>query len=205
MDTQSGPRETRGSNDLSALEVAESLCACATTRHIARLLTQLYDHFLRNVGVEAPQFALLVEIDKEERSHHSAIGLECGMDKTTVSRNLKLLQRKRWVKSVQGRDRRERHVTLTHAGRKQLAAAWPEWRNAQNHLRTVITGEEWAAMFQMLTRVMDAARTAHRTLAAQEAEPRKHRRPIVAGPTAPRRRHAQSTRSNRKSGNDTRT
>ena len=174
MAGQSRTRQTRGSSDISSPAVAESLCACATTRQIARLLTQLYDRFLRNVGVEAPQFALLVEIDKEERSHHSAIGLQCGMDKTTVSRNLKLLERKGWVKSTRGRDRRERHVTLTQAGRKRLAAAWPEWRKAQTHLRTVMTGEEWTAMFHMLHVVMDAARAAHRKLAAEEAGPKKH-------------------------------
>ena len=179
MGRQSGPMETRGAN---ALEVAEGLCACATTRHIARLLTQLYDHFLRNVGVEAPQFALLVVIDQEERSHHSAIGLQCAMDRTTVSRNLKLLERKGWVKSMRGRDRRERHVTLTQAGRKRLAAGWPEWRKAQNHLRTVMTGEEWTGMFRVLHIVMDAAQAAHRRLAAQEVERENTRRPIFAGP-----------------------
>ena len=171
MDRPSGPTKARGSNDM---------CACATTRHVARLLMQLYDHFLRNAGVEAPQFALLVAIDKEDRSRHSAIGLQCAMDKTTVSRNLKLLERKGWVTSIRGRDRRERHVTLTQAGRKRLAAGWPEWRKAQNHLRTVMTGEEWTGLFHMLHMVMDAAQAAHRKVAAQEAEHRHTRRPIFA-------------------------
>ena len=143
-------------------EVPEDACACATSRHIARLLTQLYDHFLRKAGVEAPQFALMVAIDKEERSPQSAIGLQCAMDRTTVSRNLKLLERKGWITSTRGRDRRERHVMLTRAGRKRLAAGRPEWRKAQNYLRGVMTGEEWTGMFHALQVAMDAAQAAHR-------------------------------------------
>ena len=169
MDGQSELRRTRGSHDSSSLEVAESLCACATTRHIARLLTQLYDHFLRKAGVEAPQFALMVAIDKAERSHQSAIGRQCAMDRTTVSRNLKLLERKGWITSTRGRDRRERHVMLTRSGRKRLAAGRPEWRKAQNYLRGVMTGEEWTGMFHALHIAMGAAQAAHRKLAAQES------------------------------------
>ena len=165
------PIATRGLKDVDVSAAPEDACACATSRHIARLLTQLYDRFLRKAGVEAPQFALLVAIDKEERSHQSAIGLQCAMDRTTVSRNLRLLERKDWIKSTRGRDRRERHVTLTLAGRKRLAAGWPEWRKAQNHLRSVMTGEEWKNMFHMLQVVTDAAQTAHRKLGAQAMEP----------------------------------
>ena len=159
--------ETRGPNDNDFSEAPQNACACATSRHIARLLTQLYDHFLRKAGVEAPQFALMVVIEKEERSHQSAIGLQCAMDRTTISRNLKLLERKGWIRSTKGRDRRERHVTLTRAGRKRLAAGWPEWRKAQNYLRGVMTGEEWTGMFHSLQIAMDAAQAAHRKLAAQ--------------------------------------
>ena len=160
------PIATRGLKDVDVSAAPGDACACATARHIARLLTQLYDRFLRKAGVEAPQFALMVAIDKVEQSHQSAIGLQCAMDRTTVSRNLQLLERKGWIKSTRGRDRRERHVTLTLAGRKRLAAGWPEWLKAQNHLRSVMTGEEWKNMFHMLQVVADAAQTAHRRLGA---------------------------------------
>jgi DNA-binding MarR family transcriptional regulator len=157
----------RGPNDIYFSEAPENACACATSRHIARLLTQLYDHFLRKAGVEAPQFALMVAIDKAERSHQSAIGRQCAMDRTTVSRNLKLLERKGWITSTRGRDRRERHVTLTREGRKRLAVGRPEWRKAQNYLRGVMTGEEWTGMFHALQIATDAVQAAHRKLTAQ--------------------------------------
>jgi DNA-binding MarR family transcriptional regulator len=160
------PNDIDRSEAMEAMEDADA-CACATSRHIARLLTQLYDHFLCKAGVEAPQFALMVAIDKEERSHQSAIGRQCAMDRTTVSRNLKLLERKGWVTSTRGRDRRERHVTLTREGRKRLAAGWPEWRKAQNYLRGVMTGEEWTGMFHALQIATHAAQAAHRKLAAR--------------------------------------
>lgn len=165
MDRQTRPTNTRGSNDRRVPETADNVCACATTRHAARLLTQLYDHFLRPAGIEAPQFALMVAIDEQHRSHQSAIGLRCAMDKTTVSRNLRLLQRKGWITSTRGRDRRKRQVVLTGAGRKRLAAGWPEWRKAQNQLRAFMRGDEWSAMFRTLQAVMKAAQAAHHRLA----------------------------------------
>jgi DNA-binding MarR family transcriptional regulator len=106
-------------------------------------------------------------IDEEEPALQSAIGLQCAMDRTTVSRNLKLLERKGWITSTRGRDRRERHIMLTRAGRKRLAAGRPEWRKAQNYLRGVMTGEEWTGMFHALQIAMDAAQAAHRKLAVQ--------------------------------------
>lgn len=147
----------------SRASAADALCACATARHVARLLTQLYDGFLRRADVQAPQFALMVVVDKDPGCSQVGIGRRCAMDKTTVFRNLKLLERKGWVASTVGPDGRQRRVALTAAGRKKLAAGWPEWRKAQDHLRSVMTGREWAAMFrtfQTITRATESARRA---------------------------------------------
>jgi DNA-binding MarR family transcriptional regulator len=97
------------------------------------------------------------------------------LDRTTVSRNLKLLERKGWIRSTRGGDRRERQITLTPAGRKRLAAGRPEWMKAQSQLRAVMTAEEWRAMLRMLHRVLEAVRAAHRELAAQPVKPESRR------------------------------
>ena len=156
-------------NTESAAAPSEDACACATARHVARLLTHLYDRSLQNVGIEAPQFALLVVLHTQRPNSQAAIGRHCAMDKTTVSRNLKLLERKGWIRSKKARDRREPQFPLTPAGRKRLAAGWPEWRTAQAQLRAVMTDEEWAAMFQMFRTLTNAAQTALNNVAAVRA------------------------------------
>jgi DNA-binding MarR family transcriptional regulator len=132
-------------------------CACATARLAARTLTQLYDAALRDSGLEATQFALLMTLDKLGPCRQSALGERQGLDKTTVSRNLRWLERRGWIKIAAGEDRRSRLVTLTAAGRRTLAAATPKWRRAQEDLRAEMTGTEWGAMFAAMRGAAEAA------------------------------------------------
>jgi len=136
------------------------VCACATSRHVARLLTQLYDGFLRGTGLESPQFALMMALEKLGESNQIAIGRRYALDKTTVSRNLKLLAARGWIESRAGKDRRERLFTLTTEGRKRLAVARPRWHKAQGQLRAAMTGAEWRTMFDVFRRLTHAAHSA---------------------------------------------
>jgi DNA-binding MarR family transcriptional regulator len=135
-------------------------CACATARQVARVLTQLYDSRLRGTGVEAPQFALMMTLDKQGPCSQGALGRRYALDKTTMSRNLKLLERQGWIESSTTNDKRERRFTLTDTGRKRLAAARPEWKKAQDELRSAMTARQWNAMFDAFRAVAHAAHTA---------------------------------------------
>jgi len=53
------------------------------------------------------------------------------MDRTTLTRNLRPLERRGLVRVTTGDDRRVRIVTLTTRGRTALADALPLWKKAQ--------------------------------------------------------------------------
>ena len=78
-------------------EPVDLACACATARQAARALTQLYDGWLAGTGLEAPQFALLMTLDKHGAVSQAALGRRYVLDKTTMSRNLKRLEAKGWT------------------------------------------------------------------------------------------------------------
>jgi DNA-binding MarR family transcriptional regulator len=143
-----------------ATEIARLPCACATTRRASRAITQLYDRCLRPHGIEAPQYAILTLIDALGESNQVAIGDHFGFDKTTLSRNLKLLHQRRWVAVSAGADRRERRLKLTRAGRARLAAARPAWRSAQAAMEKALGSEQWRAVFATLDAVTAAAQSA---------------------------------------------
>ena len=124
---------------------------------MARVLTQLYDSRLRGADLEAPQFALLMALEKQGPFGPVELGRRYALDKTTVSRNLKLLERKGWIQSSVAEDQRKRQFILTDAGRQRLAAARPHWKKAQNQLRAGMTADQWDAMFRMFRVVTDAA------------------------------------------------
>ena len=142
--------------------LADLPCACATARQVARVLTQLYDTRLRASGLEAPQFALLLTLEKMGRCSQVDLGKRFALDKTTVSRNLALLENSGWIQSAVGIDRRRREFTLTAAGRERLAGAKPRWKEAQDQLRSQMTGEQWETMFRIFREVTAAAQAVQR-------------------------------------------
>ena len=144
---------------MSAVEFA---CACATARLAARALTQLYDSALRDSGLEAPQFALLMTLAHHGPCTQSALGEHHALDKTTVSRNVRWLARQGWIRSAPGADRRVRELQLTAEGRRRLDAAKPAWRRAQEQLRGEMTAAEWKAMFAAFGAASAAARRVKR-------------------------------------------
>jgi DNA-binding MarR family transcriptional regulator len=135
----------------------DQVCACATARQVARVLTQMYDGRLRASGLEAPQFALMMTLDQQGPCSQIALGRRAALDKTTISRNLRVLERNGWIEFSVANDRRQRQVTLSPEGRKRLAAARPEWKKAQDELRSAMTAGQWDAMFHTFTTVTNAA------------------------------------------------
>lgn len=142
-------------------------CACATVRRAARVLTQLYDGHLRASEIEGTQFSLLALLDSTGPCSQAAIGERFALDKTTLSRNMKLLKNKGWIESTDAEDRRQRRYILTPAGEKRLKAARPAWRRAQEHLRSTMTEKDWDAMWNAFRTVTIAAQTAQHGIRAR--------------------------------------
>lgn len=132
-------------------------CACVAARRAARAVTQLYDRHLRATGVEAPQFALLAVMQALGPSSQTAIGRTLALDKTTLSRNLKVMHRNRWIETAPADDARQRRYRLTLLGQQRLAQARPKWRRAQQRLQDSMSEAEWTAMWKAFAVVTAAA------------------------------------------------
>ena len=130
-------------------------CACASVRRAARLVTQLYSHEMGSV--EPAQFSLLSVLSHLPGTTQASLGRALGLDKTTMSRNLRLMQKNDWIEPVLTDDHRERGYRLTPEGKRILAATRPGWARAQNKLRAVLKRGEWEAMFRVFNQVAAAA------------------------------------------------
>lgn len=106
-------------------------CACFNLRKAARAVTQLYDDALRPTGLRATQFSLLTVIWAFGKASISQLAEEAVMDRTTLTRNLDLLEREGLVRIRAGEDARVREVELTRAAHAKLAEALPYWERAQ--------------------------------------------------------------------------
>ncbi|MGO1073142.1 MarR family winged helix-turn-helix transcriptional regulator [Lysobacter sp. CA199] len=108
-----------------------SVCTCFRMRKLARLMSQRYDQALAPVGINLNQYSILRRTGGRGRPL-GEVAHELGMDRTTLSRDLKPLVAAGWIESVPGEDARQRRLRITAAGRAVIERAQPLWRVAQD-------------------------------------------------------------------------
>ena len=135
-------------------------CACANIRRASRAVTQFYDGELRKAGMHATQFTLLQALTLTGRISQGHLGDLLAMDSTTLTRTLRLLVGKGWVRSLPGEDRRERLLQLTPAGHRQFDRARPHWERAQQRLRKSLGDSQWEKAEASLVQMIEAVKRA---------------------------------------------
>lgn len=106
-------------------------CAAVRILSAARTIGRFYDDALRPENLTITQFTLLTTIGKAKPTSISEIGAYLSIDRTTVTRNLKLLEKAGLVtRGIEG-PHRMREIRLTEQGIEALERAYPRWRSAQ--------------------------------------------------------------------------
>ena len=77
------------------------------------------------------------------------------MDRTTLTRNLRPLEKEALAAVTPGADRRTRSVALTAAGRSRLEQALPAWRQAQAYMAEQLGAAQWRSLRRMLDAATD--------------------------------------------------
>jgi DNA-binding MarR family transcriptional regulator len=106
-------------------------CACSLVRRTARKLSLFYDFLLAEVDLTITQYSLLATIARTGKIGHNALAANVGMERTTLTRNLRPLINAKWVATATGEDRRQHLLQLTAAGNRKLSRALPLWEKAQ--------------------------------------------------------------------------
>ena len=112
-------------------------CTCATLRRATRAITSLYDAALSPTGLRVTQFSVLRVLARSGPLTVTALATAAALDRSTMGRNLKPLQRRRLVNIVGSKDQRERLVHVTHAGRAAIKRALPRWEVVQSQVDSV--------------------------------------------------------------------
>lgn len=112
--------------------VAPKECHCLAVRQAARHVTSFYDRFMAPFGLRSTQFSILSILRRAGPLSINALAAELVMDRTTMGRNIRPLQRAGLVTAVVGKeDRRSRQLALTAQGRARMARARKGWLKAQ--------------------------------------------------------------------------
>ncbi|WP_397453143.1 MarR family winged helix-turn-helix transcriptional regulator [Pseudomonas sp. NA-150] len=114
-------------------------CMISRTRLIARVLSSVYDDVLRPYEISSAQFALLVAIFNLKSASRAEIGRFTHQDRSTLTRNIKLLLEGGWIEEVDNEEGgRRRPVVLTQSGTQLLHDVHPAWRAAQEQARVML-------------------------------------------------------------------
>jgi DNA-binding MarR family transcriptional regulator len=122
-------------SDKAARSIAQE-CLATRVRRLSRVVTRKFDEALRPLGMTPAQLSLLVIIELRGPVAPSAVARYLDIEKSTLSRNLRLMKAAGWVR---GRfEGSEKRLELTAAGRRLLTDAYPLWEQAQKKVRDLL-------------------------------------------------------------------
>lgn len=127
-----------------------SQCLVLNTRMAARAVTRRADRKLRPFGVTAAQFNILGSLASQPGRSITDLAEAIAMDRTTLSRNLALLQRNGMVTGAPSSRGNSRVTALTEHGREVVAAILPEWRRSQLELRQALSNPDFPTVIDAL-------------------------------------------------------
>ena len=132
---------TRHELPLSATHQVRDACLCLYVQRTARALARRFDDVFRPLDLTHGQFSLLMSLNRPEPPSIGSVAALLAMDRTTLTANLKPLERRGLIKaSVDKEDKRSRRLTITAAGRALVAKAFPLWKQAHAEIERLVTG-----------------------------------------------------------------
>jgi DNA-binding MarR family transcriptional regulator len=135
-----------------------SSCVSFNIRKAARAVTQLYDERLRPFGLRSTQLSILGKALILEPVTVTRLAEATVTDRTTLTRNLRLLEQQGFIRVDLGNDRRERQVRLTVRGREVLAHVYPIWKEVQAEVAERFGSERLARLLAELSALVEVAR-----------------------------------------------
>ncbi|MGE8499568.1 MAG: MarR family winged helix-turn-helix transcriptional regulator [Pseudomonas sp.] len=125
-------------------------CLCTKLRRASRGVSKFYDDALAGVGLSVAQYSLLKNLQRLQQPSITSLADAVGLERSTLGRNLRVLEGKGLVLLEGGEDQRNRLVLLTEQGRVCLEQALAAWEQAQEQLAARIGPEQKAALLAVL-------------------------------------------------------
>jgi DNA-binding MarR family transcriptional regulator len=127
-------------------------CFCLASRQAARKITRLYDGYMQKAGIRATQFTILTQLMLRGEMPIGKLAGILGMERTTLTRNLTLLEQRRWISIKAGSDPRARLVGITAQGRAVVRRGYPHWAQAQAQVGRMLAADGQSALKTLASR-----------------------------------------------------
>jgi DNA-binding MarR family transcriptional regulator len=134
MQKQDRPGSAMTSPEPPSLDLTP--CNCLALRQAARRVTQLYESYLAPLGLRSSQYSVLARLARLGPMSINELADGIVMDRTTMGRAIRPLERDGLVRIGAGDDGRKRVVSLTPAGMALFKKAVVQWRKAQKQFES---------------------------------------------------------------------
>ena len=138
----------------------DETCICIDVRTAAQRLTAIYDQAMASSGVSVNQFSLLHLIYSLEGQTLKGLASASGLDRSTLGRNMRVLEKLGFVTMHIGDDARVRNVRMTSKGKAAFKLAVPLWREVQSRLANKIGSAQHVQFKETLQTLTSSATTA---------------------------------------------
>jgi DNA-binding MarR family transcriptional regulator len=132
--------------------MAAAGCFCLASRQAARKITRHYDSCMQESGIRATQFTILSQLMLRGEMPLGKLAGFLGMERTTLTRNLALLEGESWISIKPGEDPRARLIAITAHGRGMVRRGFPYWSKAQAEVGKLLGTEGQAALKVLASR-----------------------------------------------------
>ena len=129
-------------------------CNCLALRQAARHISQIYDSYLASEGLRTTQFSILAKLNRLGPLSINELAKSMVMDRTTLGRAIRPLERDRLLTIEAGEDGRTRSLRLTTSGEARLKAATAKWREAQRKFEMTFGARDAVELRSILERVV---------------------------------------------------
>jgi len=122
-------------------------CVCFNLRSVTRAVTQFYDAEMRRHGIRPNQCSILAAVTGKDSWSMADLSDFLGMERTTLIRNLRPLQRDGLLLTEAAGHGGRIEVSITPLGRKKVQEAHPAWLAAQQAIVETLGKDRWSAIF----------------------------------------------------------
>jgi DNA-binding MarR family transcriptional regulator len=142
---------------MKALTMNDEVCLCTGLRQAAHAMTEIYDEALAPSGLKITMFRVIRRLSEAGEPTISDLAKIVALNRSSLGRNLKVLEREQLVTFVGGEDERSKVVQLTRKGKVALTTAMPLWMDVQTRMKSKLKAEQ-DAIVRVLSIVSAEAR-----------------------------------------------
>jgi DNA-binding MarR family transcriptional regulator len=135
----------------------QACCVAFNLRKSSQVVSRIYAREMHDAPVRGPLFALMMMIHRRGPASITKLAQDVGLDRTTLTRNLRPLVQKGLIQIEQlGANRKQ--VSLLPKGEAALRESLECWRKAQEKVVSQLGEERWDRMRGDLAAVMALGR-----------------------------------------------